>query len=110
MLHKIRKKQTLNVQTGVKITANSVLSTFPPSFISEERSTAELITSVALQGGSKHSLSDLEAGTEQSPASHQSWQACSAVWPLLMVGERREEEEGVGGWRRKDAARRPKGH
>lgn len=62
--------------------------------------------SAALQGGSKHSLSDSEAGTEQSPASHQSWQGRMAVWPLLMV-----EGGGDGrGWRQKGAAKRPKGH
>lgn len=49
-----------------------------------ERSRAHHKCSAALQGGSKHSLSDLGAGTEQSPASHQSWQGWMAVWPLLM--------------------------
>lgn len=46
--------------------------------------------SAALQGGSEHSLCDLGAGTEQPPASHQSWQGWLAVWPLLVEG---------GGWR-----------
>lgn len=63
--------------------------------LSSWKSGAQHKCSSALQGGSKHSLSDLGAGTEQSPASHQSWQGWKAVWPLLM-GERGEKEGGGG--------------
>lgn len=74
----------VNGQTGVRITLCSFLSTSPFHLGRVERSRAHHKCSAALQGGSKHSLSDLGAGTEQSPASHQSWQGWMAVWPLLM--------------------------
>ncbi|KAK5870295.1 hypothetical protein PBY51_024946 [Eleginops maclovinus] len=57
-------------------------------------------------GGSKHSLSDLGAGTEQSPASHQSWQSGWLSGPLFIGGGR----GGEGAGRLKDAAKRAKGH
>lgn len=71
-----------------------------------ERNRASIKCSTPLQGGSKHRLSDLGAGTKQSPASHQSWQGWMTVWPLLMGGGGGKRGE----WRRKDAAKRPKGH
>lgn len=91
-------------------TASSAL----PPFILEELSVAELITSVeaALQGRSKHSLSDLGAGTEQSPASHQSWQAgLDGCLAAVDGGRRRREERGEewglgGGDRRQETGRR----
>lgn len=57
----------------------------------------------ALQGAPKHSLSDSLAGTEQLPASHQSWQGCTAVWTLPMA-------KGGGGGGRGEEPKRPKGH
>lgn len=100
----------INGQTGARITACSFLSTSLFHLGRVERSRAHRKCSAALRGGSKHSLSDLGAGTEQSPASHQSWQGWMAVWPLLMGEEGKRQGGGGGEWRLKDAAKRAKGH
>lgn len=51
--------------------------------------------------GSKHSLSDSEAGTEQSPASHRSWQGSAGCLAAVDhgggSGDREKERRGQSG-------------
>lgn len=77
-------------QTGVRITASGSLSTSCFHLGRVERSRAHPKCSAALQGRSKHSLSDLGAGTEQSPELA-GLDGCQAA----VDGLRRREE----GWR-----------
>lgn len=61
-----------------------------PSFILED-SGAPGASAAQLYTGDLNTASDLGAGTEQSPASHQSWQDRLAVWRLLLMRGRRVE-------------------
>ena len=90
---KVRDPNSKWANTGVRITCYSFFSTALFHLGIVKHSSAHHKCSATGGGGSKHRLSDLVAGTEQSPASHQSWQGWMAVWLLLMGGGREEEEE-----------------